>query len=84
MTRVSKKKYESGSAYYPNSCMYACMYVCMYTCIYVFIVVDHWGLALKGLETLSSVFFNSDIAHNAAQIQTTTILRGSAILNNSK
>ena len=40
---------------------------------YVYIVVDKWGLALKGLETLSSVFFNSDVAHDAAQIQTTAL-----------
>ena len=49
----------------------------------MYIVVDQWGLALKDLETLSSVFFNSDLAHNASHIQTTTI-RGSAILNISK
>ena len=48
------------------------------------IVVDKWSLALKDLETLSSVLFNSYVAHDAAQIQTTTILRGSAILNISK
>ena len=48
------------------------------------IVVDKWSLALKDLETLSSVFFDPDVAHDAAQIQTTTILRGSAILNISK
>ena len=35
------------------------------------IVVDKWSLALKDLESLSSVFLNSDVAHNAAQIRTT-------------
>ena len=36
--------------------------------MYIYIVVDKWGLALKDLETLSSVFFYPDVAHDAAQI----------------